>query len=371
MKKTFATLLLLCSTLTLAGCQAVESALPYVLPPPLEGALPSGTHHHDDVAALSLTRFHAIQLDLMDTVFQFIGYASNQESFDAQIGAVKAEMERLHNLFTTFEEVLGVNNLWTVNQQAGIAPVTVDPTIISLVELGIEAYHQTDGLTNIAMGAVIGMWQEQRVSENPVVPRYADLRAAKDHVDINDVIVNTQANTIFIDNPHMALDVGAIAKGYAVERAVEVARSVGLNHFLISAGGDVRMSDGPPATGRWATGIQNPLNPYDPGSIIDAIRGANMSVVTSGTYQRYFEMDGERFHHIIDPRTLFPSALYQSLTIIHEDAVMAEVLSTVLYMLTPEESQPLLNELGGYALWITYDGEIFVSDGYSQFSDNF
>ena len=365
MKKQLTTLLVLASSLLLVACQDVTDT---ATPPTVNQT------QQQTPATGELVRFTDIQLGLMDTLFQFIGYSDSQENFNAQLAHVKAEMQRLHNLFTTFEEVPGVNNLWLVNQQAGIAPVVVDASILTLVQAGIDAYHQTNGLTNIAMGSVIRMWHDQRnLAQDggvPTVPLYADLRAAMDHVNINDIIIDTQASTLFIDNPHMTLDVGAIAKGYAIERAVEIAESVGLHHFLISAGGDLRMLAGPPATGRWATGIQNPLSPDD-GSIIDAVRGEHLSVVTSGTYQRYFEVDGIRFHHIIDPRTLFPADQYMSLTIIHDDSLMAEVLSTVLYMLSPEESQPILNALGGYAMWVTYDGAIVVSDGYSQFSDNF
>lgn len=361
MKNKILTLGILGTSLLLVACQEMDNP-PNAAPP---------TMHSQTTEASELTRFSQMHVGLMDTLFQFIGYADSQATFDSQIEPIIHEMSRLHNVFTTFEEVPGVNNLWLVNQQAGIAPVVVDASVIALVQAGIEAYHQTDGLVNIAMGHVLALWHEQRVADQPTLPLYADLRQAMDHANIADIIIDEAASTIFIDNPYMSLDVGAIAKGYAVERAAAVAQQMGLEHFLVSAGGDTRMLAGPPATGRWATGIQNPMTPDDASTIMDVIRTEHMSVVTSGTYQRYFTVDGQRFHHIIDPNTLFPATLYESLTIIHADAIMAEVLSTVLYMLTPEESQPILDALGGYALWITANGDIYVSEGYSQFSDHF
>lgn len=320
---------------------------------------------------MSLQRFSNTRIDLMDTLIHFIGYAYSEQEFNEKLLHVTKEMQRLHNLFTTFDEIPGVNNIWYINQQAGISPVQVDPAIISLLQAGIEAYTTTSGMLNISMGSVLDIWHRERISSTPSVPSIEELRAAKLHADINNIVINELEGTVFIQNPNMSIEVGSIAKGFAIELAMQTAREVGLNNFLISAGGDVRMLYAPPHANSWSTGVQNPDTPNNNSALVDVIRTQNMAIFTSGNYQRFFEIEGVRYHHIIDPTTLFPANLYKSITVIHETSIMAEVLTTALYMISIDEGQKLLDELGGYALWITYEGDIIVSTGYSRFSDNF
>ena len=319
----------------------------------------------------SLQRFNATHTDLMDTIITFAGYAYTQEDFDTKLSYITNELERIHNLFTTFEQVHGVNNLWYVNQNAGITPVVVSPDIIKLLQHGIEAYHLTSGMLNIAMGSVLDIWHRERISQTPYVPTIEELQIAKSHVNINDIIIDEELSTVFITNPNMTIEVGAIAKGMAIENVIEIAQNIGLEHFLISIGGDVRLLSSPPETDNWSVGVQNPSNPNDRSILLDIIRAENMAVFTSGNYQRFFVVNGNKYHHIIDPTTLFPANLYKSITVIHENSIIAEVLTTALYMISIEDGKNLLDKLGGYALWITTDNQFIASEGYSHFSDNF
>ena len=319
----------------------------------------------------TLIRFQHIALDIMDTVVHIIGYDHSEESFNEKLEVMHNEFMMLYDLFTIFHPVEGINNLYTVNAQAGIAPVAVDPLIIEMLQYGISAYHYTNGAFNITLGPVLRIWHEQRLSENPVVPYLGDLIDADMLSNIEDLIIDEEAGTVFLAAEGMSLDVGGLAKGFAVEHVAQLGYSLGLSSILVSAGGDTRMMDGPPETGTWGNGVQNPQTPGDMTNLIDVLRVANMAVVTSGTYQRFFEADGVRYHHIIDPLTLMPSNLYDSITVLHDNTIKAEILSTALLIKSISQGTALLEQLGGHALWVLPDGTVYVSEGYREFSDNF
>lgn len=319
----------------------------------------------------NLQRFSQIQLGIMDTLVQFIGYSYSQEEFLNLLSPVQQELIRLNQLFTSFEEVPGVNNIYTINEMAGIAPVEVDPLIIELIKIGIDAYHNTGGVINIALGSVLEIWHDARISNNPQVPYLGDLIAASIHTDINNIIIDEENSTVFLADENMSLDVGTVGKGFAIHLATEKAINLGLYSFLIDVGGDIITLNPPPGAQSWSSGIQDPSTPYDPTSYVDIIRLSNMSIFTSGNYQRYFIVDGIRYHHIIDPITLMPSNYYNSVTVIHENAILAEILSTALFIVGLEEGLEMLETLGGHALWVLTNGSIFTSPGYSLFSDNF
>ena len=363
-------LLLFIGVLVLSGCnnrvyEAVDPVASVVSPDPADNVLTNVTPVQE------LQRFQRISLDMMDTVVHIIGYTTSQEEFNAKLEVMQAEFRRLHNLFTTFYPVDGLNNLYTVNQQAGVLPVVVDPVIIEMLQYGIAAYHSTNGAFNIALGPVLQIWHEQRISPNPAVPAVGDLTHANMLTNIENVVIDERAGTVFLATAGMSLDVGGIAKGFAVERVAQLGYELGFNSLLVSAGGDSRMLDGPPGVGTWGNGIQNPESPGDMTDLIDVVRVTNMAVLTSGNYQRFFEVDGVRYHHLIDPSTLMPASLYNAVTVLHESTIMAEILTTALFIKDIAEGVALLEQLGGHALWVLADGSIHVSGGYSQFSDNF
>ena len=157
----------------------------------------------------------------------------------------------------------------------------------------------------------------------------------------------------------MALDVGALAKGYAVEQVAAAAP----DHFLISVGGNVCATGPKPDGTPWTVAVENP----DGGDFLKLLYAEDRSVVTSGDYQRYFELDGVRYHHIIDPDTLEPAAYWRSVTVVAESSAAADCLSTALFTLPQAEGQRLLDQWGAEALWIGRDGAQVMSPGFSAY----
>lgn len=215
------------------------------------------------------------------------------------------------------------------------------------------------------MGAVLSLWHQAR--EEGRLPDGDALAHAAEHTDFNDVELNEQENTVFFRDPELKLDLGAVAKGYAVERVAQTLSQT-MPHFLINAGGNVRCGE-MPMDGRtaWSVSIQNPDTALTgQGDLLTTVSAANCSLVTSGDYQRYFEVDGVRYHHIIDPETLYPAERYHSVSVVTPDSGMADFLSTYLFVSSPEDGLALVESLKDTeALWVLSDGSIQRSSGFA------
>ena len=311
-------------------------------------------------------RYTSDYFGLFDTHTLFIAYTKTREDFDRYSGIVYAELERAHRLFDIYNSYEGLNNLKTVNDNAGLMPVEVHADIIDLVKFGAEAYEKTGGAVNIAMGPVLRLWHKARTDalgdpENAYLPDIAELREAALNTGIGDIVID--AGTVFLKNPGMSLDVGAIAKGWAAGVAMRAAEVAGLESGLINAGGNVIALGRPMERGRdsWSVGIEEPSADGTRG-LIAAVPAADTAVVTSGGYQRYYTVDGVVYNHIIDPETLMPAARHASVTVICPDAAAADMLSTALFIMSRERGEALLEEWGAEAVWVAHDGSITRSE---------
>ena len=302
-------------------------------------------------------------LDLFDTVTVIRGRADSREDFTRTAQAVYDTLLRCHQLFDIYNDYDGLNNLKTVNDQAGAAPVKVDEDIIRLLLECREFYVVTGGRVNAAMGSVLGLWHDARAAgladpANARVPDSAALESAAAHMDFDAVVIDEENSTVYISDPETRLDVGAVAKGWSAQRAAEAAPE----GMLISVGGNVcvtgpKTEDGDP----WVVGIQDP----DGGDgYLHTISITGGSVVTSGDYQRTYLVDGQYYHHIIDPETLMPSTYWRSVTVVCDDSGIADALSTALFLLPQDRGQALLEQYGAEAMWVNAGGEESFSPGF-------
>ena len=310
-------------------------------------------------------KYSASFLTLFDTVTSITGYAESEAAFTELAQAVHDDLMYYHQLFDIYNDYEGIHNLKTVNDNAGIAPVVVDQSIIDLL-LDCKKYHDlTGGMVNVAMGSVLQLWHEARNDSiddpaNARLPEENKLQEAALHADFSHVIIDQTASTVYITDPMLRLDVGAVAKGWAAQRVCEDAPE----GLLISVGGNVcatgpKDDEGTP----WVIGVQDP----DGGdAYLHTLYLTRGSMVTSGDYQRYFVVDGQRYHHIIHPDTLYPSALWRSVTIMCDDSGLADALSTALFLLSMEEGLILLGNCGAEAMWVAADGSVCYSPGMEE-----
>ena len=313
-----------------------------------------------------LNRYEATFLTLFDTVTTIVGYAETEEAFTDTAQVFHDELLEYHQLYDIYNEYEGINNIKTINDLGWEHPIKVDQRIIDLLLFSKELYTQTEGRVNIAMGSVLRLWHDARETgiadpSRAALPDQAALEQAAAHTDIDSIQIDVEESTIFLSDPEVKLDVGAIAKGYAVEQVCRNTPS----GLLISVGGNVCPTGPKPESGQpWVVGIQDP---EDPEQYLHTIYVEDVSVVTSGDYQRYFTVDGVPYHHIIDPDTNYPAGYWRSVTILCRDSGVADALSTALFTLPQEEGQALLDAFQAEAMWVRQDGTILYSPGFQAY----
>ena len=313
-----------------------------------------------------LNRYEATFLTLFDTVTTIVGYAETEEAFTDTAQAFHDELLEYHQFYDIYNEYEGINNIKTINDHGWEHPIKVDQRIIDLLLFSKELYTQTEGRVNIAMGSVLRLWHDARETgiadpSRAALPDQAALEQAAAHTDIDSIQIDVEESTVFLSDPEVKLDVGAIAKGYAVEQVCRNTPS----GLLISVGGNVCPTGPKPESGQpWVVGIQDP---EDPEQYLHTIYVEDVSVVTSGDYQRYFTVDGVPYHHIIDPDTNYPAGYWRSVTILCRDSGVADALSTALFTLPQEEGQALLDAFQAEAMWVRQDGTILYSPGFQAY----
>ncbi|MDF2543266.1 MAG: rane-associated lipoprotein involved in thiamine biosynthesis [Herbinix sp.] len=317
------------------------------------------------------TRYQAEFLELFNTVSKIIGYADTKEDFSEFAQLIYDNLKEYHELYDIYYDYEGINNIKTINDNAGIKPVKVDQRIIDLLNFAKEAYDLSKGEVNVAYGAVLKVWHDYRTEgiddpDNAQVPPIDLLKEKANHTDINQVIINEEESTVFLEDPEMALDVGAVAKGYATEMVCELAEEKGYTNGLVSIGGNVRAignREGEP----WNVGIQNPdLESENTNLYILNIE--DCSLVSSGDYERFYVVNGKRYHHIIDPKTLMPSDYFRAVSIITKNSGLADALSTCIFNMPYEEGLEIIEKLPDTeALWVLKDGSMEYSSHFKDY----
>lgn len=311
--------------------------------------------------------------ELFNTTITVVGYAKSEDEFKNYMEILHARMLGLHKLYDKYNDYEGINNIKTINDYAGVKPVEVSKDLIDLILFCKKQYEEIGEKTNIAMGSVLKIWHDYREEgkDNPdaKIPPMDKLLEAREHTDINKVIVDVENSTVYLDDPLMSLDVGAVAKGYATELAVQEIMREGFTSGIISSGGNIR-AFGQPMDGirdKWGVGIQDPdVSSYADASErnLDVIFLTDASVVTSGDYDRFYKVGDMVLHHLIDPDTLMPGDYFRAVTIVTENSGMADFLSTIVFLLPFEEGKELVESLDNTeALWIFKDRTVEATEG--------
>lgn len=303
---------------------------------------------------------------MFDTVIILTGYAKDEAAFNNTAQSAFDELYELHRLYDVYNEYDGIVNICTINKNAGGEALPVDQRIIDLLTLANEINETCGGCMDITAGSVLRLWHNARTDslnspELAYIPDNEALQRAAEHTGFDLLEIDEQNKTIRLTDPESLLDVGAIAKGYAVELVCKNLPE----GWLISAGGNVCSTGLKPDGDSWKVGIQDPDG--DPSDIICKLSVDKAAVVTSGDYQRVYTVDGVRYHHIIDLNTLFPAARWRSVSIICENSGIADGLSTALFVLSREEGEKLLKHYNAEALWIDSDGNLQYSEGFTKY----
>ncbi len=297
----------------------------------------------------------------LGTYNQVTIYAPSEEIGQNIMEDVFARVDEIENLMSINIEESDISNL---NDHAGQSSVIVDSETFHLLRLGKEYKELTEGTFNIGIGALIQLWDIG--GDNQRVPEKSEIEALLGHTDLNQLTLNEETYEAKIEDSKMVVDLGGIAKGYAVDEAVQVIKDHGIDHAIVDFGGDVYVLGGNPDGNDWRIGISTPE--IGESGVVGRLFSSNMSVVSSGDYERYFIENDELYHHIIDPSTGYPTDNnLASVTVVSDTALEGDVLSTAVFVMGLEEGLDFINGLEGVeAVLITDAKEVYVTPGLSD-----
>lgn len=280
---------------------------------------------------------------------------------DAGRAAIAAVMDEMHRINRHFSPYLENSELSRLNREAVTAskqsPLSISEELTWLLSQSIRYGELTDGAFDVTFGSV-GRYYDYRKGEQPDQAAREALLAA---IDYRKIRLNAEAREVYFDHPKLYVDLGGIAKGYAVDRAIAVLRERGVEHASVGAGGDTRLL-GDHRGRPWRVGIKNPRAPDDVAIVLPL---ENEAISTSGDYERYFiDEEGNRIHHILNPRTGVSARGITSATVLGPNSIDTDALSTSVFVMGVEPGLALIDSLPGFeAIVITAEGKVHYSQG--------
>ncbi|MDR3215565.1 MAG: FAD:protein FMN transferase [Bacilli bacterium] len=298
-----------------------------------------------------------------DTYIEFTGYTSNKKEFDKYFIEVKNSFNTYHKLFDAYQNYDNINNIKSINDNAGIKPVKVNKELFDVINQTIIYYHGANKKNNIALSPIINEYkivQENYEAGKAIVnPDMTNLKKLNQCTNINNIVLNEAEYTVYLKKQCAKIDVGSIAKGYATDQVAQKIHKDGLHSGIINAGGNVSVI-GNKNNKPFTIGIADPNNPN---IYILTLNAQDTSIVTSGDYQRYYMIDNKRMSHIIDPNTLLPANINRSVTIVSSDGLIGDYFSTECFMLNEQEIDKLAKKYHFEYIIINKKEKIIVSEG--------
>jgi len=294
----------------------------------------------------------------MGTLVTITAVTRSEAEGQAAATAGFAEIRRLEELLSTW---IPTSELSRVNTSAGVMPVHVSPETLTVVQRAMQVAELTDGGFNIAIGPAVDAWN---VTESQRIPSKSELGALRPLVNLQAVHIDIRAQTIFLEKSGMRIDVGGIGKGYAADQAVDALRRAGAIAGVVALSGDIKTFGRLPDGKLFPIGVQHPR---EAGAVLVWIDLQDEAISTAGDYERFFERDGVRYHHILDPHTLQPARGCQSVTVIAREGVWADGLDTGIFIMGAELGMRLVETLPDVeAIIVDADGRLLVSSGLKQ-----
>ncbi|MCP4655490.1 MAG: FAD:protein FMN transferase [bacterium] len=293
---------------------------------------------------------------LMGTRFQIQAVTGDEEAGVAAMEAAFAEVARIEALLSEWRES---SELSAVNRAAGRQPVTVGPDLYAVVERSLGISKLSGGAFDVTFAGCGGLWSFRE----PRIPSAGELAACLPRVDFRAVVLDPEPSSIFLSRADMRIGLSGIGKGYGVDRAAAVLEARGIHDYIVDGGGDIRLK-GRKRDRPWSSGIAHPRRRGELYATLHPTAGA---IVTSGDYERYFEREGVRYHHILDPTTGRPARRSVAVTVIASSAMDADALATGLFVMGPEEGLALVESLPGVeALVFGPELAVHLSSGFPE-----
>lgn len=271
----------------------------------------------------------------MGTLVEITVRSGDKEQINPVIDLAFQEMKRMEALMSTH---IPESDLSQVNRTAGGDFVSVSPEVTEIIHAAKRWGDISAGALDITIGPLVNLWNFDK--DNKIVPERSDLKQAAERVDYH--YIELQDGKVRLTRPGMALHLGAIGKGYAVDRAIAVLRDHHVPDAIVNAGGDLMAIGTRNGNDPWVIGLQNPMRPQE---LMASFGVRDHAVATSGDYQKYFIQDDIRYHHILNPRTGMPARGVKSVTVIAPTVTEADALATAAFVLGPDTGMALINSL--------------------------
>lgn len=297
---------------------------------------------------------HRVNRILMGTLVD-VSVLGPSNTAKAAAEAILDEIKRVEDL-TSFHKPSGLS---AINDAAGTQPIKADRELLELIAKGLNKARDTGGAFDPTVGPLCRLWQFS--AGEPRLPEAPEIADALTRVAWDRAQIDLAADTVFLPQQGMAMDLGALGKGYALDRANEVIKRLGVSAALVNLGGDI-LAVGERGPGRpWRVGIQDPR---DPRGLVAVAALKDAVIATSGDYERCFFRDDKRYHHILDPKTGYPAEKMQSVTIVAANGVTAQPTATSVFVLGPAKGMKYVQSLAGVeALLIDSEGRISMTSG--------
>ncbi|MDS1005268.1 FAD:protein FMN transferase [Clostridium sporogenes] len=292
---------------------------------------------------------------LMGTIIDIKAYGKNAEK------AVQASVDKISDIENKMSVNIATSEVNKINKNAGIAPVKVSKNTLDVVKASLIYSKKTKGFFDITVEPLVSLWGIG--TDKARVPSKDEIDNALKYVNYKDVIINEKESTVMLKIKGQSIDLGAIAKGYTADELKKVLIDHNIESAFLSLGGNIYVLGDKPDKTPWKIGIQNPLNPR--GNFLGKISLSNKSIVTSGNYERFFEKDGKRYHHIFDTKTGYPAEKgLISVSIISDKSIDGDALSTSVYTLGLDEGKKLIESLKDVeAVFVTNDKKVYITSG--------
>jgi thiamine biosynthesis lipoprotein len=293
----------------------------------------------------------------MGSSLELTAWTDDARAANTAFDLVFAEFDRLDRAMSVWKPESDISR---VNAAAGLHPVAVGPDVIEAIAIARQVSDWTEGKFDITFGALADIWKFDQ-DQDDSVPSAQEIAARLPFVDYRQLAIDPVAGTVFLAKSGMRAHLGGIGKGYAVDKAVAILREYGINDFMVQAGGDMYVG-GHHGDRAWRLGINDPRGAE--GDSFATIELSDETLSTSGDYERYFMRDGVRYHHILDPDVGQPARGTRSVTIVTKRAVIADGLSTGVFILGPEKGMALIERLPDVeGVIVTSKNDVLVSSG--------
>jgi FAD:protein FMN transferase len=294
----------------------------------------------------------------MHTIVTITAVSDSTDLARKAIEEAYAELDRLASVFNFYDEK---SELSAINRNAGVGPVKVSKETLELIAKSLYVSQMTDGAFDVTVGSLVKLWDMNK----RIVPDKKIIEETKKNIGYENIVVDRTGSAIFIKKKGMSIDLGGIVKGYAADRVVDILQRNGIKSGIAQVGGEVRTFGKKPDGSPWTVGIQNPRQKGGGDEIIATVDISGKAISTSGDYNKYFEKDGRRYHHLIDPKTGYPSLNCGSATVIADNATSSDGFSK-LFILGPEKGIEAAKKAGVEVVFIDCNGEVALSDGLKE-----